>query len=288
MITRVDEARTAALEALRLRRDCGIALDAPLNPIDTADRIGVEVWYVDVPSLEGLFIRSSTPRILLPADRPIGRQAFACAHELGHYLLGHGTILDGIVSDGLTLPSRSEPVEHAANVFASHLLMPRAAMARAFRVRGWELEHVTAGQIYEIACALGVSYSGLIFQVCASFGSLDARRRSQLQRVSLRTIRSELLGEDCQPRLVVVDAHWPRTSLDLWVGDLALVRGGGSAENDMILGSKGRARSGELWVARRQGITRLTIGERSVFVRVSRARFIGLACNRFAPDPDVD
>lgn len=71
----------------------------------------------------------------------VSRIRFTLAHELGHILLGH------ISPDGVTLinrepSSQDDPLEQAANVFASRLLAPACVL--------WGLGVTTAKQIMKL------------------------------------------------------------------------------------------------------------------------------------------
>src|SRR5207249_3321979 len=57
-------ARESARAALQVRRSLVIARERPLNPFDVAQALGIEVWFTDAPSLEGMFARSDDARIV--------------------------------------------------------------------------------------------------------------------------------------------------------------------------------------------------------------------------------
>jgi hypothetical protein len=64
--SRVALGREAMRSALQLRRSLSIAREDPVNVYDVASAIGVELRFVDRPSLEGMFLRDPHPVILLP------------------------------------------------------------------------------------------------------------------------------------------------------------------------------------------------------------------------------
>jgi hypothetical protein len=98
--------REAARAALRLRTAHGIGHRAPLSVFDFAtDTLKIEVRFLDAAGLEGMYVRTPGPLIVLGADRPVGRQAMTCAHEIGHHVFGHGTTLDRLI-EGTELPLR--------------------------------------------------------------------------------------------------------------------------------------------------------------------------------------
>ena len=80
-----------------MRRRAGFSLNEAICVYDLADQLGIEVRFADIPSMEGMYCRESGPTIILSSLRPSGRQAFTCAHELGHHSNGDGTGIDQLV-----------------------------------------------------------------------------------------------------------------------------------------------------------------------------------------------
>ena len=71
------------------------------------------------------------------------RRRFTIAHELGHFLLGHGLEAnhDGEIVDGTF--DKPLPVEREANLFASALLMPRDLIQVAVKNNGLDLDKLS-------------------------------------------------------------------------------------------------------------------------------------------------
>jgi Zn-dependent peptidase ImmA (M78 family) len=128
----------AADAALRVRQSAGLGMWTPMCVYDVAEKLGIEVRFVDISSMEGMYCKIATPLILVSSLRPSGRQAFTCAHELGHHIYKHGTRIDELV-DRPTAKSRFDPEEFLADCFAGLLLMPKSAVSRAFAICGWDL-----------------------------------------------------------------------------------------------------------------------------------------------------
>lgn len=70
-------------------------------------------------------ILGGQPLILVSRGKPIPRQRFTAAHELGHILLGH--VGEGRPAHRGPLPA-DNPIEREANVFASRLLAPACVL----------------------------------------------------------------------------------------------------------------------------------------------------------------
>ena len=90
-------ARTAMAAALRTRLFVGYRLDHAVCVYDLAEKLGVEVRFLDLPSMEGMYSSASGPTIIVSSLRPPGRRAFTCAHELGHHNRSDGVEIDELV-----------------------------------------------------------------------------------------------------------------------------------------------------------------------------------------------
>ena len=282
-------ARTATRAAYQARRVLSIPRDHAVNAFDVAESLGVEVRFVDAPSLEGMFSRAPHPLIILPSTqhRPRGRLAFTCAHELGHGQMGHGVRVDELL--GSPKP-RTDPEEYAADVFASTLLMPRPAIASAFERRGVHPSEATNFQLYSVSCELGVGLKSLINQL--SFGlqicTVDWARG--LSRLSPKELRTHFTSNPDDPA-ILIDHGFTAACIDLDVGE-ALVADLSTAEllevhADCLLARTDAVIGYDAWKAMRPGSTSAIINGRKVQLRVGRHAYTGPYANRFLPDPEA-
>ena len=76
----------------------------------------IKVSAVDLGNEDGFSVGSTI--IKYNSVKPVVRQRFTVAHELGHILMGHNT------TSRVTSFDTKDPNEHCANVFASELLVP--------------------------------------------------------------------------------------------------------------------------------------------------------------------
>src|SRR5437868_6051851 len=85
--------RTALRVALELRHRVGVSKRDPICIYDVAGHLGIEVIFHPANTLGGMFSKTNNA-IIVPTLRPPGRQAFTCAHELGHWYFDHGNCID--------------------------------------------------------------------------------------------------------------------------------------------------------------------------------------------------
>ena len=97
--------RQAVRKALALRQRVGVGPSQAVNPYQVAKQLGIETWFLDAPTLEGMYIAGSPGQIFISSQRPLGRQAMTCAHELGHFEFGHAFHVGRHRESALALPS---------------------------------------------------------------------------------------------------------------------------------------------------------------------------------------
>ena len=85
------------------------------------------------------FLLDGRPVILVSDQVPPARQRFTAAHELGHILLGHVGMYQLVNREP---DPKDNPIEQAANVFASRLLAPACVL--------WGCGARTAEEIMEL------------------------------------------------------------------------------------------------------------------------------------------
>lgn len=277
-------ARRAVAAALDVRqRHSSAKLWESICPFDVSERMGMEVQFHAIPSLEALYFKLSPPTVFVGTLRPAGRRGYNVAHEIGHHVFGHGTTVHEVREE------RFAPVqdakEFAADVFASFLLMPKVAVSKAFHDRNFAVETATAEEMFLIAGYFGVGYTTLIFHLQHNLQFLTARRAEELRRALPYQLRQGLARLSTS-ELLIVDERWKGRPVDVRVGEHILV------PNDTIV--EGRSlellHSGShlLAVGVVPGISRIvgTSGGWSVYARVSRARYVGRSIFRHDPDPE--
>ncbi|MCY2928830.1 MAG: ImmA/IrrE family metallo-endopeptidase [Planctomycetota bacterium] len=285
MNNRVSITRKAIRAALTTRLQIGYGMEEPICVYECAERLGVEVKFISAPSMEGMYASAGSGVVLVSALRHSGRQAYTCAHELGHHVLGHGSRWDEYL--GETTSVREAPEEWAANRFASYLLMPKQAVLRSFNVRGWKVAECTADQAVIIAGELGVGYTALLRQMELSLGLLSAGVADGLAKIALKRLRAQIIGIESPGQAVIVDESWTRKAIDIQVGDYVLLPNGIVITGDAVSPSV-PASTGILTRGHRPGIAQARQPGRdwACFIRVSRREYSGRATFRHLEDPD--
>lgn len=275
-------ARQALEAALKVRQKLDIELEDPVCVHDLAAKLGLKVLFAAIPSMEGLYC-ANLGRILINADRPAGRQAFSCAHEVGHHVFGHGDRIDLLsVSDN---GGPKDPDEFLADCFAGFLLMPKLAVANAFHRRQWTPATATPAQFFTIAGMLGVGYETLIGHMQFSLRMLPKAHADRLRAVSPKDIRKDILGRAHAGGLVVADAAWAGRPIDVAAEDLILAPGELQIKGDCIRRINSGSRGGTLLEAVAPGTAQIQDGSGwATFVRVSRKAFNGHAIFRHLPE----
>ena len=286
MNRRKEVAKQAFGDALRVRRAAGLDLLSPICVFDLAECLGVEVRFINVPSLEGMYVAGVQPNIILSSLRPPGRTSFNCAHELGHHNNGDGTTIDELL-DGHR-DRKTEMKEFAADCFAGALLMPKMAVQRAFTLRGWHADGPSPDQIYAVSQYFGVGYSTLIQHLHRGLGLLDQPRADALLKVKPRQAQAMLLGFDLRAPVVPVDDCWTHRPIDVETETLVFAPATATVEGN-CMELVGAANCGTLWRATKPGIGKIeNRTDISAFVRVSNRGFVGRSIFRHLPDDDVE
>jgi Zn-dependent peptidase ImmA (M78 family) len=286
MTGRVATGRQALRRALDTRRRANATKFQPICAFDVAERMGVEVIFCPEKTLGGMYNKNSHT-ILVPTHRPPGRQAFTCAHELGHYLFGHGTRIDEIRE--LERDRENDPEERLATAYAGHLLMPPWAVSEAFTRRSWNRAQPTPLQVYTVAGQLGVGYETLIHHMLRVLCYISPGRAQVLRKTTPKQIREALLGVDRTRHLVIADRAWTEVAIDLQVGDMAIVPSGTRLEGTSVVVDGRHGFLGTLVRGGAPGISRAESddGSWSCFIRVSRRDYVGWSTYRHWEDPDV-
>jgi len=278
-----DEARRAIKAAYSLRVTSGYALDRPCDVYDLISHLGVTLQFIDVPSLEGMYLEEpETTRICVCSRRPSGRQRYTAAHELGHKVFGHGTQLDPTIE--LRESGTASPLEERlADLFAQSMLMPQSAVNQGFRLRGYEPTAPGPDQILRVSAWLGVGFETLVQQMRLTLGMISYRRYQELLKTDVKEIREAIVHDTNNNEVWPLDSHWSGTAVQAQIGDFLT----GVSEHDGrgILEPRDSTSGQKVYAATRAGECVVTVqGSARVRVRVSRKAYVGFYDFRYVEE----
>ena len=275
-------ATAATVRAAQLRASQDVGLADAACPFDIASKAGIELRFADIPSMEGVYKAGPHPIIVLSSLRPSGRQAFTCAHEIGHDAFGHGDQYDELV-ESRSRDRRFDPAEYQADCFAGALLMPKSAVGYGFATRGWDAATSTPAQVYTISSWLGVGYTTLSRHL-ALLNMISRHHAASLRRHQPKDIRKELVAQDCVG-LTVADSHWTGRPADVRVGELLLCPAKSIPAGE-VLDVVDRSPAHVVFRAITSGEGRVHHSQFSVSVRVARNEYVGRGIYRFLPEEE--
>jgi Zn-dependent peptidase ImmA (M78 family) len=275
----------AAARAELVRVKCDIPRTAAVDSLLVAEKRGCEVRFMALPSLEGVY--SPTPRsvIILGSQRPAGRRAFTCAHELGHHEFKHGARIEQLkVVRSL---NDDDPDEFLADMFAACLLMSQGCVRRALKDRGIQPVKAEPMQIFRLASFLGVGYGTLIDHMTWTLKLLPPQQRDRLLQVQPKELKAQFGGAP-QSEVILVDGLWRNRAVDLEIGDLLVLHQDAFVEDSPRLISKGRIDGQETFKAVSRGYLRAIHNDSgwAVNIRVASKHYEGLTRYRFLEDEE--
>jgi len=165
-----------------------------IDPFRIAQSASVIVMLRPLEKLLGAFIREDQPGILVNSERPAGLIQMTCAHELGHFFLGHGTTTD----DQLDYSKAANKIELEADWFAYSLVAPRWAVAKIMKRKGWGMaDLVHPFVLYQLALRLGISYQAAAWSL-HRLGLLARSNVMEVLAVKPAAIKRDLLGKQLE------------------------------------------------------------------------------------------
>lgn len=134
-----------------------------VDPTKLACQADVTVMFRPLDKLLGGFLREgSEAGILVNVQRPRGLVHMTCAHELGHFFLGHDSTTDETVEIGMS----AQLIEQQANQFAYSLLAPRWLVVTIMNLKRWTLVQLEDPfVVYQLSLRLGMSYEAMTWSL---------------------------------------------------------------------------------------------------------------------------
>lgn len=122
------------------KSDCS---ESPVNVEQVAKNVGLEVVMFPFHEKISGVLKKEQGIIAINKNHSPVRQRFTAAHELGHFLLGHG--MEDVTDDRMVNETFGKPdlKEREANLFASALLMPAAWVKDAIKKEGLDIDKLS-------------------------------------------------------------------------------------------------------------------------------------------------
>ncbi|MBE0305416.1 ImmA/IrrE family metallo-endopeptidase [Leptospira interrogans] len=264
-------------KAIKFRSDNKIPQHFPINIIDEAEKVGLEVRIAALPSLEGLYSKGyEKPRIILSALRPSGRTNFTCAHELAHHLFDHGDSVDEFFDNNRF--AQKDEKELIADSFSAHLLMPQAGIEFYFQETSTSPSSLNYLDVYNMSSYFRVGYGTLINHLTYALKLISHKEANQLLNKKPVEIKSEVFGSKVTNNLVNFTKLLNSIPLDLKTEDLLFLPTSFSIDGNHLSTIK-VCNNGCFYAAEKPGISRIvSLKEESFsFVRISKKDFNGRA-----------
>ncbi len=274
-------ATTAAKEAERVRSFAQLSRSEPVDSVQTAIQCGCEVVFKSLPSLEGMY-SPKIPAIILGSERPAGRRAFTCAHELGHHVFNHGTHIEEINND-----TRSSADELLADMFAAFLLMSQTAILRTLKDRRWAASTLKPEQAYRLANYFGVGYSTIINHMEWSLKIVPPEHADRLRKTQPKQIKS-YFNTAASTDVIFVDCFWRHRAVDLEIGDTLVLPPNAGIDPGNRLKLMTQDDDSIIYRAMKSGISRAFNVDKdwAVNVRISPKNYEGFAQYRFLEESE--
>jgi Zn-dependent peptidase ImmA (M78 family) len=162
-----------------------------IDPVRLAEAAGVAVMSTPMDKLLGAFLREERAGILINSERPIGMMHMTCAHELGHFFLGHLSTSDEHIDYAAS--DRSD--EQEANAFAYALMAPRKIVLRTMKAKGWGMSDLFKSHVvYQLSLRMGVSFKAMVWAL-ERLNFLPTKDATRMSLVAPKSLKTEMLPE---------------------------------------------------------------------------------------------
>ncbi|WP_454828093.1 ImmA/IrrE family metallo-endopeptidase [Pseudoxanthomonas wuyuanensis] len=194
-----------------------------VDPFLVASGARVPVLLRPLDKLLGAFLRDEVSGILINSERSAGLIHMTCAHELGHFFMGHDTTAD----ESLDYGSQAARHEQEADWFAYQLMVPRALLAHVMRRKGWTMQSLADPRVlYQLSLRLGISYKAAAWSL-ARHKLITLSEVERLIKVQPMTIKEALVAGhafDARKEVWLLDERDRDSVLEPRAEDRLLVR----------------------------------------------------------------
>lgn len=154
----------AAEQVLKIIKEKKGKIAYPINPFELLKEYNAVITYSDFDKLEGLLLYDKKKSVVsINMSRPITRQRFTAAHELGHILMHIEIKANNFLCP---ISGTKNDIEKEADSFASNLLMPTDELNKRINLYQDENGKVGLDECLLIAEYFGVSFESCVKTVC--------------------------------------------------------------------------------------------------------------------------
>lgn len=180
------------LDSLRYLRDGGGSVDV----FGVIVGLRVSLVFRPLNGLLGAYLPGAKPGILVTTERPLSIQRLTGAHELGHFFMQHrGSLDDTTVIQRSPFAKDYEPMEVAANSFATAFLMPNWLLEHHAERQKWtRLSFSDPHTVYQLSLRIGASYQATCWGLHQQ-GVLELKQAKILADAEPKGLKQELLGK---------------------------------------------------------------------------------------------
>lgn len=139
-------------------------IEFPIDPFKILEEYNIIITFSEFDNLEGIlfFEKDGKSLVSININRPIQRQRFTAAHELGHVVLH-----SGMDKNNFMCPIRNKNhIEKEADEFASNLLMPSFELNKMVNKYGGVNGKVGLEECIYICEYFGVSFEACVKTIC--------------------------------------------------------------------------------------------------------------------------
>ena len=164
MIISNNKATLAAEKVLKEIKEKKGKITFPINPFELLKEQNAVITYSDFDKMEGLLLYDKKQSFVsININRPITRQRFTAAHELGHIFL-HTEIKGNNFICPISV--KKNDIEKEADTFASNLLMPTEELNKRVDFYANKDGKVGLDECLLIAEYFGVSFESCVKTIC--------------------------------------------------------------------------------------------------------------------------
>lgn len=155
----------------------------------------IPLVFKPLDGLLGAYLPRPVPGIIVTTKRQLSVQRFTGAHELGHAKMGHQVSLDdeSMLVRAESPDSEYDPLETAANAFATDFLLPQWLLISHAERHKWTWRDLAeASVVYQLSLRAGASYQATSLALLRH-NLIGQKAFDALRQVEVKRLKQDLL-----------------------------------------------------------------------------------------------